>query len=200
MFVVLGSALTVVPAVGLYQFLRPAGSTTTIALAAFVTGSLFVFVHSLIELGLGYELIPEHANAVEEARPALEVVGRTLHVTRVFALVAGNLFAFGVGIALFAFASIRSATTPTWLAWLGLAVDLTVQVQCRAIQGLSVFRASPRSAWRVGRGGFQIRPCGTGAASVHDHNRQRHLHLHGPDAVSGDNAAHHLRRPHSRSS
>ena len=121
MFVVLGSALTVVAAVGLYQLLRPAGSTTTIALAAFVTGSLFVFVHSLIELGLGYELIPEYANAAEETRPALEVVGRTLHVTGVFALVAGNLFAFGVGIALFAFASIRSATTPTWLAWLGLA-------------------------------------------------------------------------------
>ncbi len=118
MFVVLGSALTVVPAAGLYQLLRPAGSTTPIALAAFVTGSLFVFVHSLIELGLGYELIPEYANAAEEARPALEVVVGTLHVTGVFALVVGNLFAFGVDIALFAFASIRSATP---LAWLGLA-------------------------------------------------------------------------------
>lgn len=120
-FVVLGSAFAVAAAVGIQLFLGHAGGITRIALAAFVMGSLFVFAHSLIELGLGYELIPEYADADEETRPALEVVGRTLHLTGLFASVAGNLFAFGVGIALFAYASIRSATVPTWLAWLGLA-------------------------------------------------------------------------------
>ena len=49
-------------------------------------------------------------------------MGNTLHVTGVLSVVVGNVLSFGIGVALFALATLRTSAIPKWMGWLGLLV------------------------------------------------------------------------------
>ena len=123
-FVVLGLVLAMAAALGFYQALRAAGGLMWIAVVAFVAGDVFVIAKGFIELGVVLELVPGYVAASEATRPALEVMGDTLRLTGVLAVVVGNMMTFGVGVALFALATIRTAAVPRWIGGLGLVVAM----------------------------------------------------------------------------
>ena len=121
-FIVFGLVLAMASSLGFYYLLREAGGLMWIAIVGFITGTVFVMTQSFIELAIAFELVPAYVDAAEATRPSLEVMGNTFHVMGVLSLVVGNVLSFGVGVALFALATIRTSAIPTWIGWFGLLV------------------------------------------------------------------------------
>ena len=154
-FILFGLVLAMASSLGFYYVLREAGGLLSIAIIGFITGTVFVMIQSFIELAIAYELVPAYVDATAATRPALEVMGNTLHVTGVLSVVVGNVLSFGIGVALFALATLRTSAIPKWLGWLGLLVAVLggwlglLAPVSGAFQIVSTIGSVAFSAWMV---------------------------------------------------
>ena len=120
----LASVLLIPAALGFYRALYQAGATLWIAVAAVFTGALLLTAASMTLIGIGYELVPAYVEASESTKPALAAMASTLAITALVAIRTGYLLSLGIGVGLFAIASLRMSVLPRWIGWLGLAAAL----------------------------------------------------------------------------
>lgn len=123
-FFLLASVLLIPAALGFYQALYQAGTTLWIAVAAVFTGALLLIAASMTLIGIAYELIPDYVEADETTKPALAAMASTIAITSLVAIRIGYLLSLGIGVGLFAVASLRMSGLPKWIGWLGLAAAL----------------------------------------------------------------------------
>ena len=123
-FFLLASVLLIPAALGFYRALYQAGATLWIAVAAVFTGALLLIAASVTLIGIAYELVPDYVEAAESTRPALAAMASTLAITALVAIRVGYLLSLGIGVGLFAMASLRMSVLPKWIGWLGLAAAL----------------------------------------------------------------------------
>ena len=116
----LGAALLIPAALGFFQALRETAAVLWIAVAAMFTGALLVMATAIIQLGVGYELAPGYVEASDATKPALTVIATTLDRINDVANEVGLILLFGIGVLLFALASLRTSIAPKWVGWLGL--------------------------------------------------------------------------------
>ena len=116
----LGAALLIPTALGFFQALREAAGVLWIAVAAMFTGALLFMATAMIQLGVGYELAPGYVEASDATKPALTVIASTLDAINDVANEIGLILLFGIGVLLFALASLRMSIAPKWVGWLGL--------------------------------------------------------------------------------
>ena len=120
----LASVLLIPAALGFYRALYQAGATLWIAVAAVFTGALLLTAASMTLIGIAYELVPAYVEASESTKPALAAMASTLAITALVAIRTGYLLSLGIGVGLFAIASLRMSVLPRWIGWLGLAAAL----------------------------------------------------------------------------
>ena len=120
----LASVLLIPAALGFYRALYQAGTTLWIAVAALFTGALLLMAASMTLIGIAYELVPAYVAAGESTRSALAAMASTLAVTALVAIRTGYSLSLGIGVGLFAMASLRMSVLPRWIGWLGLAAAL----------------------------------------------------------------------------
>ena len=123
-FFLLASVLLIPAALGFYQALYQAGATLWIAVAAVFTGALLLIAASVTLIGIAYELVPDYVEAGESTKPALAAMASTLGITALVAIRVGYLLSLGIGVGLFAIASLGTSVLPKWIGWLGLAAAL----------------------------------------------------------------------------
>lgn len=120
-FSVLAEALLVPAALGFYEVLRrDTGRILRLAVVTVIMGSIFLSASFLIETVNASEVAPSYLEADESARPALGVLAVTLRQLQLVLRWYGDVLAFGVGLGLFALASIRTSLVPTWIGWVGV--------------------------------------------------------------------------------
>ena len=124
-FPVLAEALLVPASLAFYEALRrEVGRVLLIAVVAMIIGSVFLSASWLIEAANASEVAPSYLAADESARPALGVLAFTLRQVQLLLRAFGDVLAFGVGVGLFAIASLRTPLVPTWIAWVGIVAAL----------------------------------------------------------------------------
>ena len=123
-FVLLSVVLALAAGLGFYHALRESGGLMWIALTAWTVGILMLISAFMIRIGMAYEFAPGYVEAGADAKSTLEVVGNTLAVLIAMLHIVGNLLLWGIGLALFSVAIIRTSVVPKWVGWLGLAVAL----------------------------------------------------------------------------
>ena len=123
-FYLLASVLLIPAALGFYQALYQAGAMLWIAVAAVFTGALLLTAASMTLVGIGYGLVPDYVEAGQSTKPALAAMASTLGITALVAIRVGYLLSLGIGVGLFAIASLGSSVVPKWIGWLGLAAAL----------------------------------------------------------------------------
>ncbi|MBI4299249.1 MAG: DUF4386 family protein [Chloroflexi bacterium] len=115
-----GKVLAFFVAIGLYQLLHKEGSLLWIAAALWVAGVLFNVISDIVSIGVAWELAPGYAKAAAADKPILEVVARTVFRVGDLATIVGNVLSWGIGLALFAVAILRTGVIPRWIGWLGV--------------------------------------------------------------------------------
>ena len=114
----LGAALLIPTALGFFQALREAAAVLWIAVAAMCTGALLFMATAIVQLGVGYELAPGYVEASDATKPALTVIASTLDKINDVANEIGLIRLFGIGVLLFALASLRTSIAPKWIGCL----------------------------------------------------------------------------------
>ena len=123
-FFPVASLLAMPAAIGFYHALREAGTVLWIGLAAWFVGLLFIIAADLTEISMAYELAPSYVEAGIDSKPALAAVASTLELRNDLARLLGNWLFLGVGLGIFAGASLRVRIVPKQLGWLGMAAGL----------------------------------------------------------------------------
>lgn len=145
-FVIFCLVFEVAAVLGFFWVLQEAGPVTWLGLAAWLMGLLLVMVEHIFVLEIDSALYPKYIAASEAMKPALEVAVSTLNGTRFLAALVGNMLALGVGVPIFALASLRARRVPRWIAWLGLGIALMKWLSVTAY-----FPAAPRLIAEINR-------------------------------------------------
>ena len=94
------------------------------SVAALFTGAVLLIAASVTLIGVAYELAPDYVEASESTRPALAAMASTLGITALIEIRLGYLLSLGIGVGLFAIASLGTSVVPRWIGWLGLMAAL----------------------------------------------------------------------------
>lgn len=111
-----------VAVVGFFYVLRRVGPLTWLGLAAWLTGLQLVMFEHVVVLGIDAAFMPNFLAATDSAKPALEVLASTLNRIRLIAATIGNSLILGVGVPIFALATLSIRQVPKWIGWLGVSV------------------------------------------------------------------------------
>ncbi|MSQ22282.1 MAG: DUF4386 family protein [Dehalococcoidia bacterium] len=123
-FFLLGVISTVGALPGFYQVLRKEGVLVAIAIWAMAIGLVLDVAFFAANLGIAYKLAPGYASAVEASKLALGVVASTISIIATLEDAVGDAFFCGIGLALFAYASLKTNFVPKWAGWMGLLGSL----------------------------------------------------------------------------
>ena len=122
--VVFGLVFELAAAVGFFWVLRKAGPLTWFGLAAWVTGLILVMVEHILVISIDQAVMPGYVEATEAVKPVWEAITTTISRIRYVFADVGNTLDWGVGLPIFAFASLRLQAVPKWIGWLGLLVGV----------------------------------------------------------------------------
>ena len=123
-FFALAVLVNLVAFVGFHHALRPAGPVLLLGLMASATGFLFATIFIFVHLGMAYQLAPGYVSADAASRPALEVVAKTLESGRSLVDGFAHVLFWGIGVAVYAWASFKTTLVAKWVGWLGLLAAL----------------------------------------------------------------------------
>ena len=118
--VVAGGLFGLVALVGFWRPLRDAGEMLILAPTLAVAGMTLITLSHLLGIAMAYELVPGYVDGNRTTRDSLAVTTDTLVETARLLNYVGGVLVFGVVVALYAWAVLKTKVLPRWIGWVGV--------------------------------------------------------------------------------
>jgi Domain of unknown function (DUF4386) len=118
--VVAGGVLALVALVGFWRPLRDAGEMLILAPTIAVAGMTMITLSHVMAIAMAYDLVPGYVEGSRTTKDSLAVTTDTLVETARLLSYVGGVLVFGVVVALYGWAVLKTKVLPRWIGWVGV--------------------------------------------------------------------------------
>ncbi len=118
--VIAGGLFGLVALVGFWRPLRDTAEVLILAPILAVAGMTLVTISHLLGIAMAYELVPGYVDGSRTTKDSLAVTTDTLASLAHVLNYVGSLLVFGVVVALYAWAILKTRILPRWIGWFGV--------------------------------------------------------------------------------
>lgn len=117
---VAGSLLALVALVGFWRPLRDAGELLILAPTLGVAGMTLITLAHVLAIAMAYKLVPGYVDGSRTTKDSLAVTTDVLVETARLLSYVGGVLVFGVVVALYGWAVLKTEVLPRWIGWVGI--------------------------------------------------------------------------------